>query len=304
MTLSAWKHLPAWATLCIAGTASAHTLPSTVYRGTAGEMQLEVVLQFDSAWGGMAGFVETSTAADHLTLEKTPFEAGEPLLINLRDNTPMPSAAIEFQSFAIDQKVLQGRWIDLRTREERPVQLQREQAFSEDSRVAYEADLLQKGTSQGMSFRVHARKPAGERVPLFDRITIVDKASGATRQVIEGLGAYFFGTDTLRLAYLNDDAYLDFSFVPRRIRESDQALANGTVQYYLYDPASARYALHPVLTEMAGSGSLYFDTYQRGRFEYRLEGGDGYRPGDFEGGFYRLVEGQRVVMQPAGEGAQ
>lgn len=304
MTLSAWKHLPVWASLFIAGTASAYTLPSTVYRGAVGENQLEVVLQFDSAWGGMAGFVETSTAADHLTLEKTPFEAGEPLLINLRDNTPMPSAAIEFQSFAIDQKVLLGRWIDLRTREEHPVKLQREQLFSEDSRVAYEADLLQKGTSQGMSFRVHARKPAGEQVPLFDRITVSDKVSGATLQVIEGLDAYFFGTDTLRLAYLDDDAYLDFSFVPRRIRESDQALANGTVQYYLYDPTSGRYALHPVLTEMAGSGSLYFDTYERGRFEYRLEGGDGYRPGNFRGGFYRLAEGQRVVMLPAGEGVQ
>lgn len=304
MALSAWKHLPAWAALVIAGTASAHTLPSTVYRGTAGDMQLEVVLQFDSAWGGMAGFVETSAAADHLSLEKTPYEASEPLLINLLDGTPLPPAAIEFQPFAIDQKVLQGRWIDLRTREERPVQLQREQVFSEDSRVAYEADLLQKGTSQGMSFRVHARKPAGERVPLFDRITVTDKASGAPLQVIEGLDAYFWGSDTLTLAYLNEDAYLDFSFVPRRIRESDQALTNGTVQYYLYDPASGRYALHSVLTEMAGSGSLYFDKYQRGRFEYRLEGGDGYRPGSYRAGHYRLAERQRVVMLQAGEGAQ
>ena len=71
MAFSAWKHLPAWATLCIAGTASAHPAQHGL-PGHGGDMQLEVILQFDSAWDGMAGFVETSAAADHLTLEKTP----------------------------------------------------------------------------------------------------------------------------------------------------------------------------------------------------------------------------------------
>lgn len=304
MALSAWKHLPSWAALFVATTASAHTLPSTVYRGTAGDMQLEVILQFDSAWDGMAGFVETSAAADHLTLETTPYDPSEPLLINLRDGTPLPPAAIELQPFALDQPVLHGRWIDLHTREERVLQLERKQVFREGSRAVYEADLLQQGTSQGMSFRVHARKVANDAVPVFDRITITDKASGATRQVIEGLDAYFYGTDTLRLAYLDDDDFVDFSFVPKRIRESDQALTSGTVQYYLYDPASGRYALHAGLTEMAGSGSLYPDAHQRGRFEYRPEGGERFRPGTFQAGFYRLDAGQRVVAEAAGEAAQ
>lgn len=291
------------ATLFISAPTSAQTLPTAVYHGIVGKMSVEVILQHDSAWNGMGGFLEGSEYADHLTLEKTPYNEKEPLLINVIDGSKLPSAAIELLPFTLNQQVLHGRWIDLRTRDEMTVRLERQNVFSDRTDSFYKGDLLQKGTTGGMNFRVHARKAPSEYPGTFDRITVFKKETGKAVQTIEGLDAYFSGTDTLTLAYLNSDHILDFSFVPRRIRQSDKAQANGITKYYVFNQTSGQYELHSQLNEMSASGYLYFISGQRGRFKFRPENSDGFRPGQYKSGYYRFIDSEQIAPEQAGESA-
>ncbi|MCF7222895.1 hypothetical protein [Marilutibacter chinensis] len=289
--------LLALAALSLAGAAFAQARPVTTYRGTVGDSPVELLLIHDWQLDGMGGYLFDEAQRMLLPLEKTPYAEDESLLINVLGDPMLPTSVIAFRPFVPGAKYLRGRSIDLRSREQKEVSLQRVMRFSSDPRDAYTGDLLQGQPDDRFHFRVHARKARGEHAGRVDAITVFDRASGEPVQVLDGLDLFFSGTDTLQLDDFNDDGIVDFSVMPMR---ADDATRTGEHRhYFVYRQEAGGYARDPQLEALAAQGALEFGS--GGRVSLRPESGVDYRAGTIQWRHYRFVAPDRLELQSQSE---
>ena len=191
----------------------AQARPISAYRGTIGDAAVEVMLIHDWQLDGMSGYMVAADGAP-VPLEKTPYSADAPLLLNALDDPGLPGRTLVLQPFAPGARTVVGRALDLRSRLQQPLRLQRETLFSSEPRHAYDGELLQIGADARFLFRVHAHKRAGAHLGRVDRITVIDRATREVAQVIDGVEIVFFGGETLGFADINGDGVLDFKVTP------------------------------------------------------------------------------------------
>jgi hypothetical protein len=279
--------------LCAAALAGANAQADQIYHyaGTLGDMKVDVVLEAEKMDDGFGGLLVTERDSAPVVLERTPYFEGEPFLIAVRDKTEIPTAAVEFRPFDQGARYLFGRWIDLRTREERKVDLQLVKTFDDGvSTLGYEGELLQQPISALHRISVHAdnreaRARRDSSVGKVDQITVRSK-SGEVIQVIDGLSVVFKGTRTLESVRINDDHNLDFV-----IRTLDYDPATGDWDYgkqlfFVYQESLGRYEPQVRLNEWAEKGLFY---YQEKPGHFRYEKGSDCRCNAPKDGIYRVV---------------
>ncbi|MBS7456892.1 hypothetical protein [Coralloluteibacterium stylophorae] len=242
--------------LLLLGTVPAtHALPDVIthYRGHVGADRIDLVLAHDAAWNAMGGFL---LAADHrrIALERTPYAEDAPLVISTEGvGGDLPEAALALRPFGASASQLHGRWVDLRTREARPLDLQRVTRFETGPDTpAFAGDLLQDTPGGDRTFSVHASKPAGAPTGRVDRIEVRDATTGALLQALDGLDLWFGGTGTLEVLQIDGDGIGD-------VRATGFGDGNraGPVQYFLSQGGGYRRA--PALEALAARGALRFE---------------------------------------------
>ena len=217
--------------------------PVHVYQGTQGDTEIEVALTYDAQHKTIEGYWLEPQRQWLIPLERTPYEHRLPLLINILNNPDLPSCALLIQPFVFTHdRELRGARVNLRTRERQTLQLKRVTRFSDRQDSSWQGLLLQLPLDGRRLFRVHAHKGAGEYVGTVDSISIIDRTSGQTVQVIDNLALFFQGSASLSFADFNGDGVIDFKATPVGQLASGGA-AGKAVQYYVYQPASDRYAL-------------------------------------------------------------
>ncbi|WP_167285147.1 hypothetical protein [Marilutibacter alkalisoli] len=284
--------LVACALLLLSAPVFAQARPITTYHGTVGDTQVELLLIHDWQLDGMSGYLFTEAQRKPVPLEKTPYAEDESLLINVLGDPLLPTAVIALHPFAPGAKTLRGRSIDLRSREQQEVRLERVTRFSSDERDAYAGDLLQGQADERFHFRVRARKERGEHGGRVDAITVFDRDSGEPVQVLDGLNLFFFGTDTLQLDDFNDDGTLDFSVTP--MRPDDPSRTADHRHYYVYRQDTGSYDREPQLEALAAQGVLKFGS--GGSVSLRPQNGVDYRAGTIQWRHYRFVTPTRLEL--------
>lgn len=270
-------------------TASAQAKPITAYRGTIGGAAVEVLLIHDWQLDGMSGYLFSDAERMPVPLEKTPYVEDEGLLINVLGDPKLPTAALALQPAVPGAKRLRGRSIDLRSREQQDIRLERVVRFSSDQGDAYDGELLQVPADERFYFRVHARKARGEHGGRVDTITVFDLARGQPVQVIDGLDLFFSGTDTLALHDFNGDGVLDFSVMP--MRPDDPTRTARQRDYYIYG-ADTGYVRNETLGSLAAQGDLKLG--EEGRVSLRPQDGIDYGAGTIQWRHYRFVTPTRL----------
>lgn len=287
----------ALALLSLAGPAFAQARPITTYRGTVGDSPVELLLIHDWQLDGMSGYLFDEARRTLLPLEKTPYAEGESLLINVLGDPQLPTAVIALRPSVPGAKHLRGRSIDLRSRAQQEVRLERVTRFSSDAGDSYEGDLLQEGAGDRFLFRVHARKARGEHAGHVDAITVFDRASGEPVQVLDGLDLFFSGTVTLELDDFNDDGIVDFSVMPMRADDATRTADHR--HYFVYRQDAGGHGRDPRLEALAAQGALEFGS--GGRVSLRPESGIDYRAGTIQWRHYRFVTPDRLELQSESE---
>ncbi|NZA26462.1 hypothetical protein H0E84_08690 [Luteimonas sp. SJ-92] len=280
------------AMLSLSAPVFAQARPITTYHGTVGDASVELLLVHDWQLDGMGGYLFTEAQRMPLPLEKTPYAEDQSLLINVLGDPLLPTAVIALHPFAPGAKTLRGRSIDLRSREQQEVRLERVTRFSSDQADAYAGDLLQGRADERFHFRVHARKARGEHAGRVDAITVFDRASGEPVQVLDRLDLLFTGTDTLQLDDFNDDGILDFSVMP--MRPGDPSRTADHRHYYIYRQDAGGYAREPQLEALAAQGALEFGA--GGRVSLRPQDGIDYRAGTIQWRHYRFATPARLEL--------
>lgn len=231
---------------------AAQAEPVTQYRGLIGDEQVDLALIHDSAWGAVSGVL---SGADHrrVPLERTPYAEDASLVVNAQPpGDDLREAALALRPFPVSARRLQGRWVDLRTREARPLDLQRATRFETgpDS-PAFDGDLLQ-ATGGDRYFSVHASKPSAAVTGRVDRVAVHDTTSGALLQTLDGLDLWFDGIDTIEALEINGDGIDD-------VRATGFGDGNraGPTQYFLSE--DGRYRRAPALEALAARGPLRFE---------------------------------------------
>ncbi|WP_310148987.1 hypothetical protein [Luteimonas sp. 3794] len=274
---------------CVLGSLSAEVFaqarPITAYQGTVGDAPVELLLIHDWQHDGMGGYLFTDAQRTPVPLEKTPYAEDESLHINVMGDARLPTTVIVLQPFVPGAKTLRGRSIDLRSRDQRDVRLERVTRFSSDPRDAYDGELLQGNADKRFYFRVHARKAQGEHSGRVGTITVFDRASGAPVQLLDGLDLFFYGTETLELVDFNGDGVLDFSVMPRRADDTSRAAEHR--HYYRYREEAGGYGREPQLEVLAAQGVLKFGA--GGHVSLRPQNGIDYRAGTIQWQHYRFV---------------
>lgn len=278
-----WVFVVLCALLLESGLAFAQARPITAYRGTIGETAVDVMLIHDWQLDGMSGYL-VAAGGGPVPLEKTPYREDAPLLLNVMDDPRLPARTLALQPFAVGARTVTGRAIDLRSRAQQPLRLERVTLFSSDPRIAYDGELLQASADARFQFRVRARKAIGGHSGRVDRITVLDRATGTTVQVLDGLDLFFFGGETLTFADVNGDGVLDFSVTP--VRPDDPTRGSEHAHHYVHQ-ASGGYVRDTALDALAVEGVLRFDG--QGRVSLRPQRGIDYRAGTIEWRHYRYV---------------
>ncbi|QBF25912.1 hypothetical protein EXN22_09455 [Pseudomonas tructae] len=218
-------------------------LPVSVFHGTQGDTAIELALTYDPQHETIEGYWLEEQRQWLIPLERTPYDHRLPLLINLLDNQDLPSAALLIQPFVFTHdRELRGVRVNLRNRERQALELKRITRFSDRQDTPWQGELLQLPLNGRKLFRVHAHKAAGEYVGTIDRISIIDRSTGQTVQVIDNLTLLFQGSASLSFADFNNDGAIDFKAIPVGQMASGGA-AGKEQQYYIYQPANDRYAL-------------------------------------------------------------
>lgn len=285
------------ALLPLAGSVFAQARPITTYRGTVGDAPVELLLVHDWQLDGMGGYLFDEDRRTLLPLEKTPYTEGESLMINVLGDPRLPTSAIALRPFVPGAKSLRGRSIELRSRAQREVRLERVTRFSSDANDSYAGELLQGPSDARFHFRVHARKARGEHAGRVDAITVIDRASGEPVQVLDGLDLFFSGTDTLALEDFNGDGIVDFSAMP--MRADDPSRTGEHRHYFVYRQQAGGYGRDPQIEALATQGALEFGS--GGRVSLRPESGIDYRAGTIQWRHYRFVEPDRLELQSQSE---
>lgn len=231
--------------------------PITAYKGSAGDVPIELLLIHDWQLDGMDGFFISSLQNRALPLEKVPYQSGDGLLGVILEPMDLPRSALQLMPFELGQHCLHGRLVDLRTRSEQPVELKRTAHFGTEQDDAFDGDLPQLKVDARFSFRVHALKHRGKYDGHVDRIDVLDRHSGELLQQLRNLRLAFFGMETLDLKDFDGDGVLDFIVTPLVTRQSDRATVPGERQYFIYRPALG-YQRHPQLEQLATRGHVEF----------------------------------------------
>lgn len=273
------------------GAAFAQARPITSYQGTIGDAPVEVLLIHDWQLDGMSGYLFSDAERMPVPLEKTPYAEDEGLLINVLGDPKLPTAALALQPAVPSAKHLRGRSIDLRSREQQDIRLERVVRFSSDQGDAYDGELLQVPADERFYFRVHARKARGAHGGRVDTITVFDRAKGEPVQVIDGLDLFFSGTETLALDDFNDDGVLDFSVMP--MRQDDPTRTAEHRDYYVYERDTG-YVRDDALGSLASQGALKLG--EGGRVSLRPQDGIDYRAGTIQWRHYRYVTPTRLEL--------
>lgn len=266
--------------------------PITAYQGTVGDAPVELVLIHDWQLNGMSGYLLTEPQRMPVPLEKTPYVENESLHINVLGDSALPTAVIALQPFAPGAKTLRGRAVDLRSRAQQALQLERVTRFSSDARDSFDGHLLQDTADARFYFRVHARKAQGEHSGRVDRVTVFDRSTGEPVQVLDGLDLFFSGTDTLTLQDFNGDGILDFSVMP--MRADDRSRVAEHPHYYLYRQDTGGYSREPQLEQLAAQGALTFGA--GGSVNLRPQSGIDYRAGTIQWQHWRFATPDRLDL--------
>ena len=282
--------------LCAASLAGASAQAEMFYHytGTLGDMKADVVLEAERMDDGFGGLLTTERDYVPTILERTPYFEDKPFLIAVRDKTDMPPAAIEFRPFQQGARYLFGRWVDLRTREERPIELQLVQRFVDGASLAsYQGELIQRPISPSHQISVHAENHTGRSgkqstYGQVDKITVRSK-SGEVIQIIDGLDAVFNGTQTLEQAYINHDNHLDFSIRTKVVDPATGVLKYTKQQFYVYQESQGRYVPQARLNEWAEKGRFSSNLEKPGYLRYENKAGGW--------GFFRLVDDELVEVK-------
>lgn len=277
------------------GVAFAQARPISAYRGTIGDAAAEVMLIHDWQLDGMSGYMVAADGAP-VPLEKTPYSADAPLLLNALDDPGLPGRTLVLQPFAPGARTVVGRALDLRSRLQQPLRLQRETLFSSEPRHAYDGELLQIGADARFLFRVHAHKPAGAHLGRVDRITVIDRATREVAQVIDGVDIVFFGGETLGFADFNGDGVLDFKVTPLHPVDRERGAEHNHHYVYREDGGHVR---DEALVALGAQGLLQFDG--AGGVALRPQAGIDYRAGTIAWRYYRYVTATRFEYVRSGE---
>lgn len=266
--------------------------PIATYQGTIGDAPVELVLIHDWQLDGMSGYLLTEPQRTPVPLEKTPYAETDSLHINVLGNPELPTAVIALQPFAPGAKTLRGRAVDLRSRAQQALQLERVTRFSSDARDSFDGHLLQDTADARFYFRVHARKAQGEHAGRVDRIAVIDRSTGEAVQVLDGLDLFFSGTDTLTLKDFNGDGILDFSVMPMRAEDPSRVAEHP--HYYLFRQDTGGYSREPQLEQLAAQGALTFGA--GGSVNLRPQSGIDYRAGTIQWQHWRFATPDRLDL--------
>ena len=293
----AWlRHIAVAVAALSSGAAFAQARPVAVYEGTIGVAPVELLLVHDSQQDGLGGLLVDRATGVPVDLEKTPFRTGEAPMINVLGDPALPGATLVFGPLDHPSpRRLRGEHVDLRTRAVQPMVLERTALFSSDVRVGYGGELLQPLAAGPWEFRVHARKVAGEHGGRVDQIRVVERASGETVQVIEGIELVFRGLETLRFGYFDDDDRIDFHVQAVVEAAPGGSLPATRTHYYLHDAAAGGYRRPADLESLAARGAVTFTG--KGWFEFRPRSAVDYSAGVLELHRYRLVSPEQLELR-------
>lgn len=283
-----------WLSCVLSGSALAHAKPVSVYAGTIGNEPVELVLIHDDQRNAISGHLFDQGTGRYLTLEETPHEEGDNLLINLMSNPRMPGAALLLPGLQTAQGNLEGQHLDLQSRHLQALKLKRVGYFPTDVRESYDSVLLQPYADGDFVFRVHARRASGVHGGQVFRIDVT-RRDGTPVQVLEELDLVFFGSETLHFADFDGDGIIDFRVTPRLRRQSDNALVSGNFRYYLYRHDQAGYRRHTALEALGAQGPLR--VAPNGVISLRPDKGVDYRAGTIEWQHYRFTAADTLELE-------
>ncbi|PKM02586.1 MAG: hypothetical protein CVV16_11550 [Gammaproteobacteria bacterium HGW-Gammaproteobacteria-6] len=283
-----------WLSCVVSGSALAHAKPVSVYAGTIGNEPVELVLIHDHQRNAISGHLFDQNTGRYLSLEETPHQEGDNLLINLMTNPRMPGAALLLPGMRSAQGNLDGQHIDLQNRHAQALKLKRVGYFPTDVRESYDGVLLQPYADTDFVFRVHARRASGVHGGQVSRIDVT-RRDGTQVQVLEDLDFVFFGSETLHFADFDGDGIIDFRVTPRMRRQSDNALVSGNFRYYLYRHDQGGYRRHTALEALGAQGPLR--VAPNGVISLRPDKGVDYRAGTIEWRHYRFTTADTLELE-------
>lgn len=283
-----------WLSCVVSDSALAHAKPVSVYAGTIGDEPVELVLIHDHQRNAISGQLFDQDTGRYLTLEETPHQEGDNLLINLMTNQHMPGAALLLPGMRSAQRNLEGQHIDLQNRHAQVLTLKRVGYFPTDVRESYDGVLLQPYADGDFVFRVHARRASGVHGGQVSRIDVT-RRDGTLVQVLEDLDLVFFGSETLHFADFDGDGVIDFRVTPWMRRQSDNALVSGNFRYYLYRQGQGGYQRHTALEALGAQGLLI--VAPNGMISLRPERGIDYRAGTIEWRHYRFTASDTLELE-------
>lgn len=283
-----------WLSCVVSGSVLAHAKPESTYAGTIGNEPVELVLIHDHQRDAISGHLFDKGTGRYLTLEETPHQEGDTLLINLMTNPHMPGAALLLPGLQSAQKNLDGQHLDLRSRHTQALKLKRVSYFPTDARESYNGVLLQPYADTDFVFRVHARRASGVHGGHVSRIDVT-RRDGTQVQVLEDLDLVFFGSETLHFADFDGDGIIDFRVTPWMRRHSDGALVSGDFRYYLYRHDQGGYQRHAALEALGAQGPLR--AAPNGVISLRPDSGVDYRAGTIEWRHYRFTTADTLELE-------
>lgn len=181
------------------------------------------------------------------------------LLLNEKDSLGKNTSIFKLYSFSEKYKTIYGVWIDLKTKKELNIVLEKKsEIIFNDSTNWENKELLQPESLKDKYFKLVISKAKNDYSERVTGINIYEKKTDILFQQISNLDCQTMTLDNIEVNDYNFDSIPDFS-----VFESSYAGPNTSRIYFLFDPISGKFF------QSSFSGvSLEFDASERRIYEF------------------------------------